>query len=177
MTTSFGLRVRVLALGLGALAVATVAAAETRPLRGSFAGTVHDSGLDLNDDGQVASVPESSGPSSVGSAVNKGVLELNPFDGASFCGPTHLALTYRYFEGSHQMPDGSAYFTTLRAGTVCFDFTTGHYTLELTVDIVGGRGRFSGASGFLTYQIHSDKPALNGFSAFSGTFEGTLTTP
>jgi hypothetical protein len=159
------------------MALATGAAAETRPLRGSFAGTGHDSGLDLNGDRQVASVPESTGPSSVGRSHNEGVLELNPFDGVSFCGPTHIVLSYRYFEGSHQMADGSAYFTSLRAGTVCFDFATANYTIDLTVDIVDGRGRFAGASGSLTYRIHSDKPALNGFSAFSGTFEGVLTTP
>jgi len=171
------LRPKCLVLALVAASFATGAAAETRPLLGSFAGTTHDSGLDLNGDGQVASVPESTGQSSVGKIHNQGVVEFHPFDGVSFCGATHIALSYRYFEGSHQTADGSAFFTSLRTGTVCFDFATAHYTIDLTVDIVGGRGRFAGASGFLTYRIHSDKPVLNGFSAFSGTFEGVLTTP
>jgi hypothetical protein len=64
-----------------------------------------------------------------------------------------------------------------RSGALCFDVTTGHFEAEVLVDIVGGRGRFAGAAGQFTYHLHSDKAFANGFSAFSGTLDGTIVLP
>lgn len=168
------LRVLVAAAGLALVASAN---AETRILRGQEVGTAHQPGADLNGDGELMTLARSTARSTVGRVTGEGTIELTPWDGVSFCGPTHVLLRYRYLENAYQTADGSAFFGTLNNGTVCFDFATAHYTITLVVDIVGGTGRFEGASGQVAIDAHSDKPFINAFSAFSGTFTGTITTP
>lgn len=167
---------RVLVITTSLVLVAS-ANAETRILRGHTVGTAHQPGADLNGDGELMTVVQSTGPSSVGRVTGEGTLEVHPWDGVSFCGPTHVLLRYRFVENAYQTADGSAYFGTLNNGTVCFDFSTAHYAITLVVDIVGGTGRFEGASGQVKFELHSDKPFINAFSAWSGTFTGTITTP
>ena len=57
--------------------------------------------------------------------------------------------------------------------TLCFDFTNERFTFNLYVDVVGGTGRFSGATGSAVV-TGSGSNVADGHSAFEFTLKGTL---
>jgi hypothetical protein len=167
---------RILLAG-AALLLATAASAETRPYRGAFDSVGFPGTFDANADGSAAVHGIGYGRSNLGPTTIDAWSELLPWDGSSFCGPTHLLLQFRFVDIKTRTRDGSRFFSSLDSGSACFDFTTGNYSFELEMNILGGMGRFAGATGRYTVSGHREAPFANGMNANAGTTEGTITTP
>ena len=95
MTTTFRLCSRAALLGLSCLLTANAAGAESRPFRGSFDSVAHPTAVDTNGDGQSGLFAVGEGRSTAGRATRQGWLEFLPWDGVTFCGPTHVLVGYR----------------------------------------------------------------------------------
>ena len=85
--------------------------------------------------------------------------------------------------GTATWPNGDQLYSQIVTRTQCFD-TAGRFTSTDTVRIVGGTGKFAGASGtfeqsfsgFFQYFDANANPA-QGFGSASGELEGTLILP
>jgi hypothetical protein len=176
MTTSFGMCSRLL-LASAALLLATAASADTRPYTSVWDSVAFPGTFDANADGSAADHGIVHGRSNLGPLTSDVWSELLPWGGASFCGPTHLLLRFRFVDIKTRTSDGSRFFSSLDSGSACFDFTTGNFTFEIHMNIVGGVGRFAGATGQYTVLGGREAPFTNGMNANAGTIEGTITTP
>jgi hypothetical protein len=177
MTNATSLGAILLALGL--LLAAADARADGRSLRyrATFSGSDHPTETDTNADGEKARFAISQGRSSLGSFTTLNWGEVLPWDGSSFCSATEIQLQSRFFELTQTFSDGSRLFFELASGRVCVDVTTGAIAVELGLQVVGGSGRFAGASGQTTVEARVDRSFPNGLGAFSGTSAGTIVVP
>lgn len=177
MTSSCPRRICALLLGSSFLLVAAIANAESKLYHARFTGSASPTGVDTNGDGEAATPGASQGRSNLGAFTTQSWDELLPWDGQTFCGPTHVQLQYRFFELLQTFADGSRLFSQLTSGTLCFDFTTGAAEADIDSEVVGGSGRFAGASGQLSTRAQLDHAFPNGLAAFSGESRGTITLP
>jgi hypothetical protein len=159
------------------LFVAGIAGAETRSVNGAFAGSFHPTGVDSDADTNAGVALSSSGRTALGSATREGWVEVLPFDGVSFCGPTHVLLQYRFVDVVTRFADRSQIFSQLVSGALCFDFASGGFTASAEMQIVGGTGRFKGATGRYSFEVRQDHGFASGLGAYSETNVGTLTLP
>jgi hypothetical protein len=158
------------------LCSAELASAEGFRLRASLDSTFHETAVDTNDDGEGAFFVVSAGRSNAGPVTQEGWVEFFPFDGVTFCGPTHVQVTYRYADGVFRFKDGSRLFTTFASGALCFNFADGTAQAQGTVRVIGGSGRFEGATGELAFELTSFT-FPSGFGGLSITWEGTVLRP
>jgi hypothetical protein len=168
----------VAALLLLTLAPSSAAWAETVPFRVKLESTAHPTAVDSDGDGETALAIVGGGRSNLGPVSQESWIEFLPWDGATFCGPTHVQIAYRFAENSFRFGDGSRIFTSILTGSLCFDFTNGSSVSTARVAVIGGSGRFAGASGTLAFEGTShDVEFPNGLSPFSAKFEGEITLP
>jgi hypothetical protein len=81
-------------------------------------------------------------------------------------------------------PNGDQYYARILTSTLCYYNSVGGFIGSATISIVGGTGKFAGASGnienstvgfFQVFDANANPP--QGFGSFSGEFTGTLTLP
>ena len=68
-------------------------------------------------------------------------------------------------------------FAALRSGTLCVNYVALTYEGSGELVIVGGTGRFAGATGVLSFKIRSEHYFGNGLAADATSVSGTVTTP
>jgi hypothetical protein len=161
-------------LSLSMLGLTQAAFAETVRFRASLDATAHPTAVDSNGDGEVAYFGIWEGRSNLGPVSQEGLAEFLPWDGATFCGPTNVEVAYRFAEYALRFKDGSRLFTTLSSGTFCINYATGTYDSTLEVKVIGGTGRFAGATGTLGLQVSSQAVFPDGLGVFTATYEGTI---
>lgn len=159
------------------IGMAEMVSAEEGHLRMSLEQVFHPTAVDTNGDGQTSHFFVSHGRSNLGPVTHEGWAEFLPFDGASFCGPTHVQLAYRFADGVFRFRDGSRLFTAFSSGALCFNFVDQTSHSQGTVQVIGGTGRFEGAQGELAYDISSVIAFASGFGATSSKWEGMITLP
>jgi len=149
------------------------------PIKLDVVQTQFRTSQDVNGDGEVAYQLTSHYKGAPGRAGSTGFSEVGePLDPslcpASFVAPYALPILIQ--EDALVFQDLSTLYIS-GTGLLCFDFAT--FTGEITVDfdVVGGAGRFAGASG----QIHAEFPEIYSpfvqYSVVIGHLEGTVYVP
>lgn len=93
-----------------------------------------------------------SGRSNLGPVTSNSVGDVAEWDTVSFCGPNDLLFDYLAATSIIQLKNGDQIFAeldTAQPANFCFNVLDASATFELTQLIVGGTGRFAGASGSL----------------------------
>ncbi len=163
------------ALCIFLLASAPGAATE---LRATFSGWSLQS-IDPFVDGTNGRHTHSAGRGRLGAFETGGFSELLPADG-TMCGSlTKFLLVYHKSNAViRYVRDGSLLLTELVDGTVCFDTDDNTFTFDIHRSIIGGTGRFEGASGFLDSTGSGARiGGTGGTTGFTGTSSGTLILP
>jgi hypothetical protein len=155
--------------------MAGAASAESVFFRGTLEESFHPTAIDSNADGESANFGVGQGRSTLGPITREGWVEVFPWDGATFCGPTHVQINYRFAESSFRFKDGSRVFAVFSSGTLCFNFATGTFTASGEIEVIGGTGRFEGATGTLRFEANAPIAFPNGLTVLEETFEGRLT--
>jgi hypothetical protein len=169
MTTSL------ISLLLGVMA--ETASAESVFVRATLEESFHPTAVDTNADGQTAGFGVGQGRSTLGPVSREGWVETFPWDGVTFCGPTHVQINYRFAESSFRFKDGSRVFAVFSSGALCLKYATGTFNANGEIAVIGGTGRFEGATGTLRFEASSPIAFPNGLVVLSETFEGRLTLP
>jgi hypothetical protein len=165
-------------LALLVLGFASAAHSEDIRIRGTFEATVHPTGLDSNGDGEGSFFVPSQGRTNFGAATREGWVEALPWDGATFCGPTHVQINYRFLESTLRVKDGSRLFMVLSSGALCFDYVNGSFAAAGESRVTGGTGRFAGATGTVSWEANTIAAGFsNGLGVLSETIEGTIRVP
>jgi hypothetical protein len=157
------------------------------PYKGNFAGTTVSTHLDLNDDNRSAFLSTTEVSGTLGKRRQQGVVEPVSTGPTAEC-PGGVSIVdaqngVGWGAATATFPNGDQlYFQTLTR-TACTD-ALGRFTGSDTFSIVGGTGKFAGASGngelsfagfFQAFDANAVPP--QGFGSVSGEFEGTLTLP
>jgi len=154
-----------------------------QPFSGHFAGTSFSSAdTDINGDLEGGNRSVVTGNGTFGSSYSAGQGDLLPWDNASYCDfdetglPRGLELTYFANAGVSTYKNGDQLYTvqsTSPPSTLCFNYTDGTSSYEIYRDVVGGSGRFEGASG--TGKLTGSAiPVQQGFSAIKGETTGEI---
>jgi hypothetical protein len=115
---------------------------------GRLAGTQFNTDFDTNGDGSYVTEIEGVGRfTHLGKVTARGINEGLPWDGASFCSATELALDTFYFHMVLAAENGELLFTEQSSVELCFDFTDSSWTAMHHFQIVGGTGKFRHATG------------------------------
>ena len=136
------------------LGVAAVHAQE-KPVRMTFSGNAAASPINLNQPNTTTGEENVAGKGTVGSFTFRNVTAFATSPSSeppgACSGPTHLYFPRVAGAGIFRFQDGSLLKVNLTQGGDCIDLVhmKGHCTL--TLQIVGGTGRFKDASGVLTY--------------------------
>jgi hypothetical protein len=162
------------------------AVTDAEEFRGYFSGSSFDTGVDTNNDGLMARESESIGKWSLGGKfATKALVEALPWDFASFCSPSEIKL----YNVAHP-----TVVTTMNADLIysvladsptsftCFNFLDGiSLRGETYLNVAGGTGRFSEASGemILTWSAKSivSSSGLVLGAVFYGEMEGEIMGP
>jgi len=172
-----------LLMSLGALLASNALAANGLskiPIKLKVVQTQFRTSQDTNGDGEVAYQLTSHYIGAPGRAESTGLSEVgDPADPEGLCPADFLfpiALPILVLEDALVFQDLSTLYIS-GTGLLCFDFAT--FTGEITADfdVVGGTGRFAGASG----QIHADFPDIYSpfvqYSVVIGQYDGTVYVP
>lgn len=159
------LQLIVVLFALGSLFSMNVSAKE---FHGHMSGTQFSTAFDSNGDGQVANDTQGTGRfTQIGRFTLKGANETLPWDGSSFCSATKIRLEQFYFHMVFTVENGDMLFTEQTAGDVCWDFLDFTWWANHEVQIVGGTGRFTHATGYFNcYNVGST--LLNPLNAVVG---------
>jgi hypothetical protein len=162
-------------------------AEQTHRYKGQVAGTFLGTRIDLNDDGVPATWATQEVSGTLGKRTNQLVTESVPTGSTSDCpGGTAIVDAQNglgFGTGTGTFPNGDQLYFQLLTRTQC-GLGGGKFTASDTWTIVGGTGKFEGASG--TYEQHvivlcqvSDPNAnpAQCFGSVSGEFDGTLILP
>ncbi len=116
----------------------------------------------------------------LGRTNTSGLTNLGEWDEVSFCeyAPGVLGLLLTYESGSFidTAANGDQLYRVLSAepaSTLCFDFTNERFTFTLYQDVVGGTGRFEGATGTAVTK-GSGQNVGEGHSAFTFSLKGKI---
>ncbi|HEV8712694.1 MAG TPA: hypothetical protein VGX03_07700 [Candidatus Binatia bacterium] len=159
----------------------------TRRYKGRLAGTFLGTRIDLNDDGVPATWSTQEVSGTLGKRTNQLVTESVHTGPTSDC-PGGVSIVdaqhgLGFGTGTGTFPKGDQLYFQLLTRTQC-GLGGGKSTVSDTWTIVGGTGKFDGASG--TYEQHvtvicqAFDPNANPpqcFGSVSGEFDGTLTLP
>jgi len=159
----------------------------TRRNNGEFAGTFLGTRIDLNDDGVPATWSTAQLTGTLGKSTSQGVVEVVHTGPTSAC-PGGVSIVdaqhgVGFGTNTRTFSDGDQLYSQLLTRTQC-GLGGGKFSSSDTWTIVGGTGKFEGASGTVDIQSTSlcqvIDPNANPpqcFGSFSGEFEGTLTLP
>ena len=117
---------------------------------------------------------------SLGKTHTSGRSKLGDWDSSTFCeyapGVIGVLLVYESATNIDTAANGDQLFRRMSASpdsTLCFDFIDLRFTFTIYTDIVGGTGRFAGASG-TAVTTGSGSNIDDGHSAFQFSLEGEL---
>jgi hypothetical protein len=172
---------------IGFLLIAGLGRVEARQIRinGEFAGTSLHSRIDRNDDGLPASWSTGVTTGTLGKRIFQSLYEVVPTGPTAACPGGVFIINAQNGFGTftETFPNGDQYYARVLTFTSCSD-SVGGYTGSTTISIVGGTGKFAGASGnvensFAGFYQAFDANAVprQGFGPFSGEFTGTLILP
>jgi hypothetical protein len=154
---------------------------------GTFAGTSLGTRIDLNDDGVPASWSTAVLTGTLGKSTGQGVVESVPTGPTSEC-PGGVSIVdaqngIGFGANTRTFPNGDQIYTQLLTRTQC-GLGGGRFTSSDSWTIVGGTGKFEGASGTVDIQatsfcqvIDPNANPVQCFGSFSGEFEGTVILP
>jgi len=159
----------------------------TRPNIGTFGGTFLSTRMDLNDDGVLAGWSTAEVSGTLGKRTSQSVVESVPTGPTPEC-PGGVSIIdaqkgVGFSTAIATFPDGDQLYGRIRTRTQC-GLGGGKYTTVDTQEILGGTGKFEGASG--TAEVHSTSlcQAFDGnavppqcYGSFIGEFTGTITLP
>ncbi len=161
----------------------SVGASARGGVRGHFSGSALATAVDSNGDGVNANDAEGIGKATrVGRFTSKVRSESLPWDGTSYCSSMEIQLITLAHATVLTTTRGDLIYAVIADSPVsdaCFnvvDFTSLRGTTHL--NIAGGTGRFSGASGYLTLTFSGNtivnSSGLSLGSVFEGEVEGEL---
>ena len=151
--------------------------AQARDVRAdaSFSGTEHPTQIDTNGDMTYASAGVFEVQGVHGKAVTHTITEFTEFMwyGAPGCDVRALLVSQEFVE---ILKDGSMIFFRATDGYACVDLTTGEGNGEASGIVIGGTGKFEGATGHweMTFKPHTLPSGLN---AITGSIMGTIELP
>ncbi len=177
----------IIGAAIGILLVTGMGRVEAKeiPLKGKFAGTSLHSRIDRNDDGLPANWSTGVTTGTLGKRIFQSLYEFVPTGPTAACPGGVFIIDAQNGLGTftETFPNGDQYYARVLTATSCFD-TVGGYTGSTTISIVGGTGKFAGASGnvensFAGFFQTGDANAVprQAFGSFSGEFTGTLILP
>lgn len=177
----------IIGAALGCLLVAGLGRVEARqiPNNGKFAGTSLHSRIDRNDDGVPANWSTGVTKGNLGKRIFQSLYESVSTGPTVACPGGLFIIDAQNGTGTftETFPNGDQYYARVLTLTSCSD-GVGGYTGSTTISIVGGTGRFAGASGniensftgfFQAFDANAVPP--QGFGSASGEFEGTIMLP
>jgi hypothetical protein len=179
----------IIGAAIGCLLVAGLGRVEAKeiPNNGNFAGTFLGTRIDRNDDGVAANWQTGVTTGNLGKRIFQVVSEFVRTDPTAACPGGVFIIDAPTGKGfgtfTETFPNGDQYYARILTSTSCSD-GVGGFTGSTTISIVGGIGKFAGASGniennnagfFQAFDANAN-PA-QGFGSFSGEFEGTLILP
>ena len=136
---------------------------------------------DVNGDGEVAFMLTSHWKGSPGRAESKGLSEVgSPLADTSGCPDDFIfpfALPMLVWQDTLVFNDLSMLFIAGVDGLFCFDLVTAAGVASVDVNVVGGTGRFAGASGSLFLHFPETYVFYFEYAAAAGTMTGTVQVP
>jgi hypothetical protein len=179
----------IIGAAIGCLLVAGMGRVEAReiPNNGKFAGTFLSARIDRNDDGVPAGWGTGVTTGTLGKRISQGVFERVPTGPTAECPGGVFIIDAQNGQGfgtfTETFPNGDQYYARALTSTLCSD-GVGGFTYSDTFSIVGGTGKFAGASGNIKNSsagffqaVDTNANPFQGFGSFSGEFEGTLILP
>jgi hypothetical protein len=179
----------IIGAAIGCLFVAGLGRVEAKEIRftGKFAGTSLHSRIDRNDDGLPANWSTGVTKGTLGNRIFQTLYESVPTGPTTECPGGVFVIDAQNGQGfgtfTETFPNGDQYYARVLTFTSCSD-SAGGYTGSTTISIVGGTGKFAGASGnvensFVGFFQTGDANAVprQAFGPFSGEFTGTLILP
>ena len=178
MSTNFTRAAGFVLVFVGILIIATMAEAQNTKM--TFSGWSVATEIDLNDDGYRATSNTVTGKGTFGHFTSHNVSETAPVFPTGSCGTGLLEASYIYVTAVTRSSNGDLIFSRLdpdNPSTACFN--PANYTTNITSNLVilGGTGRFEGATGWATNTVVVF--GLNGITrmthgAFVGSSEGEI---
>jgi hypothetical protein len=181
----------IIGAALGCLLVAGTGRVEAKEIRftGNFAGTSLHSRIDRNDDGLPAnwSTGVTTATGTLGKRIFQSLYETVPTGPTAECPRGVFIIDAQNGQGlgtfTETFPNGDQYYARVLTFTSCSD-SAGGYTGSTTISIVGGTGKFAGASGNIENSftgffqaVDTNANPFQGFGSFSGEYTGTLILP
>ena len=165
--------------------------AEARDIKGrsTFAGTFLTARIDLNNDGNLASWSTAAVKSNLGRRTSQGVVERARVDlptGKCPAGQLEFTLVAGRFVNTftQKAKVKDQLFAELTSSTQCIDPATGAFSGNDTGTVIGGTGKFAGATGSFEQSFTGfillfdpDPESKQSFGSFTGESTGTLTLP
>lgn len=141
-----------------------------------FTGVGNPTAIDTNDDGAFASSSVFQLVGSPGRSTIQAFVEFNSLvpGGTPGC---NLEAEFVHQSFVQTFNDGSMLFYVTSEGLLCLSFEPFNIWVSIAGDIIGGTGRFEGASGSWTIIESKAFPVGEFQTAFTGTMKGTVEIP
>src|SRR5712691_8147443 len=142
----------IIGAAIGCLLVAGMGRVEAKeiPIKSKSAGTFLSSRIDRNDDGVTAGWSTGVTTGNLGNRIFHGVSEFVPTGPTAACPGGVFLIDAQNGQGfgtfTETFPNGDQYYARALTSTLCSDGVGGS-TSSTTISIVGGTGKFAGASG------------------------------
>ncbi len=160
----------VILLSLVSLLPANASAEE---FRGHMSGTQFPTAYDSNDDGMVASVEDGTGRfSHLGKVTVKGIHENSGLIENPSCSETEVGIGAFYFHLIFTAANGDMLFTEQFALDACWNLLDASWQAIFHMQITGGTGRFTGATGQFDCDIAASPLFIPENNPFAYTWEG-----
>lgn len=181
----------ILGVAIGLLMTVEIGSARadhTRRNNGTFGGTFLSTRMDLNDDGVLAVWSTSAVNGTLGKRTSQAVVEvIDPAGPPPTCPTTEVILDVPNGIGFSTLtatfPNGDQIYSRILTRKQC-SLGGGQVQIDDVQEILGGTGKFEGASGMAELHTISRCQAVDGnavppqcFGSFTGEFEGTITLP
>jgi hypothetical protein len=179
----------IIAITIGSLisSFSTAKAEHTRRNNGTLGGTFLSTRMDLNDDGVLATWSTAEVSGTLGKRTVQGIVETVPTGPTPECPNSVVIIDAQNKVGfstiTATFPNGDQVYSRILTRTQC-GLGGGKLKADDVQEIIGGTGKFEGASG--TVEVHSisqcqgfDANAVppQCFGSFTGEFTGTITLP
>jgi len=173
-------------LVLGFVMAVTIGRAEALkiPYNGTYSGSFLDNNtqIDTNGDGVKATSFTYAANTNLGRVTGQAVFETSSLPAPVTCPEGNLEYTVALDLPIERFPNGDLLFYETPALTLCFDPNTGTFSISYTTTIIGGTGKFAGATGSIEGNspggyLFYDPVSGQGFGYFTGEFTGTIITP
>jgi len=163
---------------MGTLAMAS--SAQAKPFKHSYSGWCEATEIDTNGDGVRASSCTVGSEGTFGPATRNSHSEIAPVP-SGFCDGDAGILKFEYLAWTAIMrfQNGDGLVFGLDHGTLCYN-PAGYSTFEVHAVILGGSGRFEGATGSVITSgesigvVAADEPDRTTHSALWGSLEGEI---